>query len=562
MHKTKLLFIGESSFLSTGYAVYTHEVLKRLYDTNKYEIAEFGIYGSMNDARRAEIPWTFYGNLPDIPSQEEIYHAAPLNQFGQWKFDEICVDFHPDVVIDIRDWWMTTFAERSPFRNFYRWAIMPTIDSVPQPDEWMASYVNADAVFAYSEFGRDYLLETLGEQAGFCGIASPAANYHVMKPSPDKHEHRAKFGFDKNLKIVGTVMRNQIRKLYPDLIQAFAQYCEQYPEASKNVYLYLHTSHPDKGWDIPLLLREYGVGNKTLFTYICDHPSCQHVFPSFFQDSLQACPKCGRPTARLPSTHLGVTTQQMAQILNFFDVYVQYSNCEGFGMPQVEAAACGVPVIAVDYSAMTSVMNNLGGFKIPVQRFICEATLQKRALPDNEAFIQTLHKLMSLSEGERARLSRKIYHNVKKHYTWDKTAAVWENYLDSVEPKLITETWKSPSRAVTPNMNIPRGLTNEQFVRWGIVNIWSRPEMMYSYMALRMIRDLNYGESIKGGEGNSYFHSDNSLFGKPVWHKFSRDDAIKELLTLNNIFNHWEERRIGLLKETPPPFIREARRNV
>jgi glycosyltransferase involved in cell wall biosynthesis len=560
MSKTKVLFIGESSFLSTGYAVYTHEILKRLYETSKYEIAEFGIYGYMNDARRIDIPWTFYANMPDTPEQEQVYHANQLNQFGQWKFDEICIDFNPDVVIDIRDWWMTSFAERSPFRDFFDWAIMPTIDSVPQPDEWMASYSNADAVFAYSEFGRDYLLESLGDSVNFVDLACPAANYDIMKPVADKAAHKARFGFHDGLKIVGTVMRNQRRKLYPDLIQAFSQYCEQNPETSKNVYLYLHTSHPDKGWDIPLLLREYGVGNKTLFTYLCDQPSCQHVFPSFFKDALQVCPKCGKPTAQLPSTHLGVTPEQMAQIMNFFDIYVQYSNCEGFGMPQVEAAACGIPVIAVDYSAMTSVMDNLGGFKIPVQRFIHEETTQKRALPDNDAFIQTLNRFMSLSEGERMRLSRKMYKNAKRHYTWDKAAKAWERYLDTIEPKPMEKTWKIPSRAVAPDINVPQGLNNEQFVRWGIINIWRRPEMMYSYMALRLIRDLNYRQSLKGGQGNSYFHSDNSLFGKPVWHKFSRDDAIKELLELNNIFNHWEERRIGLLKETPPPFIQEAKR--
>ena len=42
--------------------------------------------------------------------------------------------------------------------------------------------------------------------------------------------------------------------------------------------------------------------------------------------------------------------------MNTFDLYVQYANSEGFGLPQVEAAGCGIPVASVDYSAMSSVV--------------------------------------------------------------------------------------------------------------------------------------------------------------------------------------------------------------
>ena len=559
--KTKILFAGESSYLSTGYAIYTHEVLSRLHATNKYDIAEFGIYGHMNDPQILDIPWTFYANLPDDESQEEIYNANPRNQFGQWKFEEICLDFQPDIVCDIRDWCMGEFVERSPFRPFYHWAIMPTIDSIPQPDEWLSSYIDANAVFAYAEFGRDYLLNTLGDQVNFQDLASPAANYDIMKPVPDKETHRQQFGMEKGLKIVGTVMRNQKRKLYPDLIQSFANYCAKYPEESRNVYLYLHTSYPDKGWDIPLLIREAGLGNKTLFTYICSHPACKHVFPSFFQDSVQACPKCGRPTAGLPSTHQGVTTEQMAQILNFFDIYLQYSVCEGFGMPQVEAAACGLPIISVEYSAMKSVLDNLKcGYLVPVQKFFYEETLQKRALPDNQALVEILHKFFLLPEAIRLRMSRNAYRNVHKTYTWDKAAKSWEIYFDSVQPQPIEETWQSPKQTSVPNLNMPQGLTNEQFVRWGIMNIWGQPERLHSYMALRMIRDLNYGKSL-GGAGGSYFHEDNSLFGKTTYKDFTREQAAQELLSLNNVFSNWDNRRLGLLKENPPPFIHKAGHN-
>ena len=46
---------SEASFLSSGFANYTREILNRLYATNKYEIAEFASYSHVNDPRDKDI---------------------------------------------------------------------------------------------------------------------------------------------------------------------------------------------------------------------------------------------------------------------------------------------------------------------------------------------------------------------------------------------------------------------------------------------------------------------------------------------------------------------------
>jgi glycosyltransferase involved in cell wall biosynthesis len=50
-----------------------------------------------------------------------------------------------------------------------------------------------------------------------------------------------------------------------------------------------------------------------------------------------------------------ISEEELASIYNLFDLYIQYANSEGFGMPQLEAAQCGALVASVDYSAMSSV---------------------------------------------------------------------------------------------------------------------------------------------------------------------------------------------------------------
>ena len=561
--KPRILWMGEATFIKSGYGVYGHEVLSRLHKTGKYEIAELGGYGHFNDPAGKDLPWTYYGCMPDTPDQNAQYDSSLASQWGQWRFEEICLDFKPDIVIDVRDWWMLEFVSRSPFRDKFHWAIMPTIDSAPQMETWLSTYIDADSVCAYSEYGRDVLIGETNGHVNFVDLASPAANYDYLKPVPDKKAHKTAMGFEDDVKIVGTIMRNQKRKLYPDLILAFEMFMKDYPAAAKNTFLYLHTSYPDIGWDIPRLVRESGIGDRILCTYICH--DCGYVFPSFFHDAVQTCSKCGRPSARMPSGDHGASTQDLAAIINSFDVYVQYSICEGFGMPQVEAAACGVPVMAVDYSAMSSVVRNLQGTPLEVERMFREAeTHAYRALPRNQALADELGRFLGKPEPLRMRAGRDTYIACRKNYHWDKTSKVWEKIVDGVELRPHTETWDGPPRIIEPNLNIPDNISLDDFVRFGVAHVWGEPTKVDSYVALRMIRDINYGEAISG-YGGPYYSEDSLLIEKPKYRSFGKQDAVEALVELGKTRNYWEQRRIGIIQEAEPLYItrvrEEAKRN-
>ena len=176
MRKKRILFCSEATFLNTGYATYTREILNYLHGTGKYEIAEMASYGQKNDPRAANIPWTYYGVAPNTEcepkaSEEEInsYNSNPVNQFGGWAFEHVCLDFLPDFVCDIRDFWMLDFAERSPFRPFFKWAVMPTVDARPQARQWIATYANADACLTYSDWAGGVLEDQSGGKINYLG---------------------------------------------------------------------------------------------------------------------------------------------------------------------------------------------------------------------------------------------------------------------------------------------------------------------------------------------------------------------------------------------------------
>ena len=177
-----------------------------------------------------------------------------------------------------------------------------------------------------------------------------------------KASHRASLNVDPDCFIVGTVMRNQKRKLFFELMKAFRMFLDQAPpEIAAKTFLYLHTSYPERqGWDIAEGLMQNNLGGKIMMTYICKH--CNKFFPAIFQDAITTCKYCHQKSAVCPTVSMGVSVPDLAQIYNLFDIYIQYAICEGFGMPQVEAAACGIPVAATDYSAMSDVIQFTKGY--------------------------------------------------------------------------------------------------------------------------------------------------------------------------------------------------------
>jgi glycosyltransferase involved in cell wall biosynthesis len=545
--KPRILMVGEASFLKTGYSTLAKELLTRLHRTGKYEIAEIGCFADPADpniiAQAKQALWRFYFNQPASNSGEE-YKAFSSKQtfaFGEWSFEKVCLDFMPDIVIDVRDFWMLEFEQRSPFRPYFHWIIMPPVDAAPQNTTWVSTFSTADAVFTYTDWAQAELAKYKG--INLVGTASPGVDINTFKPVIDKISHKKSWGLNEDSFIIGTVMRNQKRKLFPDLFKSFADFLEKAPAAiSRKAYMLVHSSYPD-WWSLPDYLNEYGIGRRVLFTYKC--LSCQHAFVSLFHGSKTFCRKCLQNNAYIPSTHIGYTREELAGICNLFDTYVQYANSEGLGIPQLEAGACGVPVFAVDYSAMTDVVRKLKGYPIALQSLQCEAeTGCYRAIPNNDDLVAKLLNFAQLPEDLRKKKGYDTRRAVEKYYDWDKTAKVWESYIDSISLRPKKDTWESPPRIHTIALpaNIPNSLSIDSYVEWIITNIMGRPDLINSYVALRMIRDLESG--VTGESIGDVFFNELSATGIHAKRRgFGRSDAVRELSTIAENRNIWEGRR-------------------
>lgn len=541
MRKKKILFVTEASWLSTGYSVYTKEVLSRLGQVNDFEVAELACYCEREDPNIEKSPWKVFANKPPAnhPSIES-YKKNIVAQFGDQSFNDVLLAYRPDIVMDIRDWWMLEFEQRSPFRDFFHWALMPTVDAAPQNSQWINTYHSADSVFAYSEFGRDTMLSQC-KDINFIDVASPAASA-VFSPSPNKREHKERFGLSADSKIIGTVMRNQRRKLYPELFESFAELLKRTQDP--NLFLYCHTYYPDVGWDIPELIQRYNLENRILFTYRCT--KCNSINPDFFQNSVQSCPRCKSLSSQMVGINNSISEEDLANIYNCFDIYVQYSNSEGFGMPQLEAAHCGLPVVSVYYSAMQSVIDNIKGFPVhPLTYYIECETGCKRAVPDNEAFVNLLQKLLSSdlqSHGERIRKS------AIEHYNWDKTADIWKKRFDQIELRDLSETWLSPPKIKIPQNYIPENIvTSLDTTNYIFEKVLCKPEWIGGHIWKRTLKDITFGYKCENMDSDFYFNESHTKSQKTN-QEFSRNDALKDMYNFRMQINEWEQARINLIE--------------
>ena len=371
---------------------------------------------------------------------------------------------------------MFDFLQKSRFRDNFKLVLTPTVDSAPQKQVWIDEiFKKADVVTTYSRFGEKHLKE---EGVDVECVTSPGVNLDLFYPK-NKRDVREEWGLGKNLKIIGTVMRNQKRKCFADLFEAYARLRRENKnirEIERSVLL-CHTSWPDHGWDIPELLRRTQIQRHTIFTYKCD--ACVKTFFSWFipcegGTGKGLCIFCGKMEAHMPNTHKGVTEEELVDIYNLMDVYIQPAICEGWGLPIVEAKSCGIPGLYSNYSAMEDHIENGGGIAIDIDRFYVEPeTMAVRSLPSQDSIVEGL--IFFLTEGKkRLRMGQKARKVCEELHNWNATADKFAKIFDELEVHDRAATWdKKPLIKILPQpQSAPLG--DVDFIRWCYISYLNR----------------------------------------------------------------------------------------
>ena len=180
------------------------------------------------------------------------------------------------------------------------------------PPSWIEQMRAFDELWMPSDWGREVLIAH-GIPAERIRVVPAGVDHRIYRPQPRPHE-----GF-----VFLTVGKYEKRKSIDEAIEAFLA---EFPAAT----------HP-----------------KVEFWIKADHP----VFPERIA-ALRAR-HVAEPRLRFVSGHF--SDEQMAELYNRTDAFVFPTKAEGFGLPCVEALACGLPLITTDCSAQTVFLKHVAG---------------------------------------------------------------------------------------------------------------------------------------------------------------------------------------------------------
>lgn len=235
----------------------------------------------------------------------------------------------PGIVLTLFDNWVL----KNPAWNTLNVASWVPVDHDPAPPDVLEWFTRTGALpVAMSHFGRDALAA-----AGLTARYVPhMIDLDVFQPRSDT---RRQFGLSDKQFVVGMVAANKghspSRKGFPEAFQAFAKFKRIHPDA----ILWVHSDPYGffDGVDLEHLARTVGLDDQTVR----------------FTDPYQQ--QIGFPPARL------------AELYSTFDVLLAPSYGEGFGIPVIEAQACGVPVIVNDFTAQPELVG--AGWTVTGQRW-------------------------------------------------------------------------------------------------------------------------------------------------------------------------------------------------
>lgn len=476
----KILLCSEFSKLNTGYSNY-YRNMAEAFTKEGYKVIELASKADMNHPDHIEYinncKWKIYPCEPNKNETEKLNLYKDRQQkfgdavHGGWLYDFILEQDKPDFVISIRDYWYDRFIINSPLSKNTNVILSPTCDSFPQNPEWVEGFNKADGLVFYNEWSENWW-KTQSSSNKVLGTISPSAPNCFKVQS--KNKTRDKIGVPRDIKLCSTVMRNQVRKRFPELLEAISQ---------SDWHIHLHTSYPDgKCWNLPELIKQYGVENQVFFTYFCK--KCESIKLKKYSGSATICKTC-RDKMFIPSNQTPLTEENLNDIYSISDLYIQYHNSEGFGIPTIEAGTCGVQTATVDFSAQSDIADKIGSIKL--EPLFLQRDYENncfRAIPDNIKLLDLLKKFdVNYNRGKIAKLTTEAYN-------WPKSMKKWIEILNTFKIKS-----KNSEMGLTNPIDFDKivGTTNEEFVYYCCKYVAQDKSLIGSIFALSVLDSLNSG---------------------------------------------------------------------
>ncbi len=283
-----------------------------------------------------------------------------------------------------------------------KWAPWFPVDQLPVPPQVVEHAKRAHYPMVYSRFAQEAIRE-LGLETHYIphGVETK-----VFKPGGGE-VFRQTHKIPEDVFVVGMVQINKefpARKNFWGQLSAFQIFHEMHPDSR----LFIHTFPQDVAGGCPLdrWVEQLGIADAVMF------------------------PNSYAYLQGLPDT-------RMAEMYSGFDVLLSATHGEGFGIPILEAQACGTPVITTDWTAMTEL--TWSGHTVPVMAEWMTPLGGCWGFPSVDGIVEALEDVYSWDAARRQTESERAV-TCAGFYDWDLLIdEMWKPLLDEVEAEIERE---------------------------------------------------------------------------------------------------------------------------
>lgn len=379
----KVLIISHAPWRNTGYGRPAFELTGEL-KKHGHECAILAV-----EERGAGL--MEYGELPVyLPPMHDKF----AREFGKY----VVRDFGAEAVITLLDPWVygdALFAGGKP------WLAWCPIDQDP-PQRGNAILEEAAIVLPFSQFGADVLKRFIPNKR--IDVMPYGVDLSTFSPMPEKirNQKRKDMGLDDQAFIVGMVGTNLThdRKALRENITGFADFAF----TQKNARLFIWST--DEGdFRLSSLIAELGMQEQiSLVTpwQVEMHNGAEHV----------------------------------ARFYSILDVLLHASAAEGFGIPIIEAQACGVPVIGARNSSMPELITDRTGWLVDDCKPYWSRLDGWWSRPTPGGIARELRSAYDyLHDGMSRKLIASDCAGAAKQWSWEIIGEKWHEILESIASK-------------------------------------------------------------------------------------------------------------------------------
>ena len=405
----KVLWLSDAG-CTTGFSRVTHAIGERLVEDFGHQIHVLAT-NYRGDSWNCERPYHSHVTplrlyRPDTIVQGDIYGRARIvEMLGKVDPDVVVILQDPQVILN------TLFANtKDPDRILLQYrpmlAYIP-VDGTNLPPTWTTILPKVTNVIAMSEWGQKFyqpseLVYHAIDQEMFWPVWEKPKTTSTGIVCKTKNDCKRAFGLDPDKYLVGRVDTNSGRKDYAALIKALWPVMEKYSE----VEAWFHCQ--DEAMNVGLRMQDMLLRN------------AEKVKPDRFH------------FPGLHNSFEGWAIEDMNVLLSAFDVVVSTSRGEGAGLGNMEALACGTPVIAQNVSAIPEYVGPGGILLEPSGYMSTPPSGEDTWLPDIAAFTEAIERMFR-SKGLQRDLGHAGVEHIRSLATWDVAASKFDGYITALE---------------------------------------------------------------------------------------------------------------------------------